>query len=90
MKSLACVPKLDATLERFRSRPLEGTSPSVRLEAKAVRVRQEGQVVSMAVGGVREEGQRGILGARVGGRKVGVLAGDCLRILVAGACAEST
>jgi transposase-like protein len=55
VKSLACVPKLDATLERFRSRPLEGTSPSVRLEAKAVRVRQEGQVVSMAVGGVREE-----------------------------------
>ena len=40
--------ELDPHRERFRNRPLEGEDPSVWLDAKAVKVRQDGRVVHMA------------------------------------------
>jgi len=77
--------ELDAALERFRSRPLEGTYPYVWLDAKAVRVRQDGRVVSMAVVvavGVREEGHREVLGFDVGAGETYEFWLDFLRSLV--------
>ncbi len=77
--------ELDAALERFRSRPLEGTSPYVWLDAKAVRVRQDGRVVSLAVVvavGVREEGHREVLGVDVGAGETYEFWLDFLRSLV--------
>jgi hypothetical protein len=38
-------------MERFRGRPLEGESPYVWLDAKAVRVRYDGRVVPLSGGG---------------------------------------
>src|SRR5207248_2225128 len=40
---------LDAEVERFRQRPLEGSYPSVWLDATFVKVRDGGRIVSMAV-----------------------------------------
>ena len=51
--------ELDEHMGRFRNRPLEGEYPYVWLDAKAVRVRQDGRVVNMAAViavGVRERG----------------------------------
>ena len=61
--------ELDDAMERFRSRPLEGEHPYLWLDAKAIRVRQDGQVVHMAAViaiGVRLDGQREVLGFDVG------------------------
>ncbi len=61
--------ELDEQMEGFRSRPLEGEYPYVWLDAKAVKVRQEGRVVNMAAViavGVRETGEREVLGFDVG------------------------
>lgn len=61
--------ELDERMERFRSRPLEGEYPYVWLDAKGVKVRQEGRVVNMAAViavGVRETGEREVLGFDVG------------------------
>ena len=61
--------ELDRHMERFRNRPLAGAYPSVWLDAKAVKVRQDGGVVHMAAViavGVRETGEREVLGFDVG------------------------
>ena len=61
--------QLDEHMERFRSRPLEGEFPHVWLDAKGVKVRQDGRVVNMAAViavGVRETGEREVLGFDVG------------------------
>lgn len=61
--------ELDEAMEGFRSRPLEGDYPYVWLDAKAVRVRYDGRVVHMAAVvaiGVRQDGQREVLGWDVG------------------------
>jgi transposase-like protein len=42
--------ELDDAMERFRSRPLEGEHPYLWLDAKAIRVRQDGQVVLLSGG----------------------------------------
>src|SRR4051812_42635512 len=56
---------LDAEVERFRQRPLEGVCPHVWLDATFVKVRDGGRVVSMGVG-VRSSGEREVLGLDVG------------------------
>lgn len=61
--------ELDEAMERFRSRPLEGEYPYVWLDAKAIKVRQDGRVLNMAAVvavGVRSTGEREVLGFDVG------------------------
>jgi transposase-like protein len=61
--------ELDETMERFRSRPLTSEYPYVWLDAKVVKVREDGRVVSMAqvvAIGVRKTGEREVLGFDVG------------------------
>lgn len=61
--------ELDERMERFRRRPLEGKYPYVWLDAKAVKARMDGRVVSVAAViavGVRETGEREVLGFDVG------------------------
>jgi transposase-like protein len=56
---------LDAEVERFRTRRLEGPYPYVRLDATFVKVRSDRRVVSMAVViaiRVRASGEREVLG----------------------------
>ncbi|MFH1609207.1 MAG: IS256 family transposase [Candidatus Bipolaricaulota bacterium] len=60
---------LDERMERFRNRPLEGEYPYVWLDAKVVKVREDGRVVNMAVVvavGVSSTGEREVLGFDVG------------------------
>lgn len=61
--------ELDKAVERFRSRPLVSEYPYVWLDAKVVKVREDGRVVSMAAVvaiGVRKTGEREVLGFDVG------------------------
>lgn len=61
--------ELDEVVEAFRNRPLEGRYPYVWLDAKYEKVRENGRVSSMALViamGVREDGEREILGLDVG------------------------
>ncbi len=61
--------ELDAEVERFRGRRLEGPYPYVWLDATFVKVRRDGRVVSGAVVlavGVRATGEREVLGLDVG------------------------
>ena len=77
---------LDAEVERFRHRPLEGTHPYVWLDATFVKVRDGGRVVSMAVVlaiGVRSSGEREVLGLDVGPSEDGAFWHQFLRSLVA-------
>ncbi len=60
---------LDAEVERFRSRPLDGGYPYLWLDATYLKVRREGRVVSLAVViaiGVNAAGIREVLGVDVG------------------------
>jgi putative transposase len=60
---------LDEQVHRFRERPLIGAYPYVWLDATFVKVRVDGRVVSQAVViaiGVRESGEREVLGLDVG------------------------
>lgn len=60
---------LDEAVEAFRNRPLQGVYPYVWLDATYVKVRMQGRVLSMAVVvavGVRDDGEREILGFDVG------------------------
>src|SRR5439155_23348031 len=60
---------LDADVEAFRSRPIEGEHPYVWLDATYHKVREGGRVVSLATVvavGVNTEGWRQILGVDVG------------------------
>ncbi len=77
---------LDAEVERFRQRPLEGAYPYVWLDATFVKVRDGGRVVSKAVvlaTGVNAEGQREVLGLDVGPTEDGAFWHAFLRGLVA-------
>jgi putative transposase len=77
---------LDAEVERFRTRRLEGPYPYVWLDATVVKVREQGRVVSMAVVvaiGVRASGEREVLGLDVGPSEDGAFWLQFLRSLVA-------
>jgi putative transposase len=77
---------LDAEVERFRTRPLEGPYPVCWLDATFLKVRQEHRVVGMAVViavGVNREGQREVLGVDVGPSEDGAFWLAFLRGLVA-------
>jgi transposase-like protein len=78
--------ELDAEVERFRARPLEGPYPYVTLDATFLKVRQQGRIVSVAVViavGVNAEGQREVLGLDVGPSEDGAFWLAFLRALVA-------
>jgi transposase-like protein len=78
--------ELDAEVERFRSRRLEGPYPYVWLDATFVKVRQDGRIVSLAVVlavGVRASGEREVLGLDVGPSEDGAFWTQFLRGLVA-------
>ena len=78
--------ELDAEVERFRTRPLEGPYPYVTLDATFLKVRQQGRIVSVAVViavGVNTEGQREVLGLDVGPSEDGAFWLAFLRALVA-------
>src|ERR671927_252028 len=77
---------LDEEVERFRSRPLEGSFPYVWLDATFVKARDGGRVVSQAVViavGVHGDGQREVLGLDVGPSEDGAFWLAFLRSLVA-------
>jgi putative transposase len=79
--------ELDAEVERFRSRKLEGAYPYCWLDATFVKTRQDHRVVSMAVviavGLNAATGQREILGVDVGPSEDGAFWLRFLRSLVA-------
>ena len=78
--------ELDAEVERFRTRRLDGPYPYVWLDATFLKVRKDGRVVSMAVViaiGVNERGEREVLGLDVGPSEDGAFWLGFLRSLVA-------
>ncbi len=78
--------ELDAEVERFRTRRLDGPYPSVWLDATFVKVRERGRVVSQAIViaiGVRHSGEREVLGLDVGPSEDGAFWLQFLRSLVA-------
>jgi len=78
--------ELDAEVERFRNRRLEGAYPYVWLDATFLKVRENGRVVSMAVVmavGVKATGEREVLGLDVGHSEDGAFWLQFLRGLVA-------
>jgi putative transposase len=78
--------ELDAEVERFRTRRLEGRYPYVWLDATFLKVRQDGRVVSLAVViaiGVTATGEREVLGLDVGPSEDGAFWLQFLRGLVA-------
>jgi len=78
--------ELDAEVERFRTRRLDGPYPCVWLDATFVKVREQGRVVSQAVViaiGVRQSGEREVLGLDVGPSEDGAFWLQFLRSLVA-------
>jgi transposase-like protein len=78
--------ELDTEVERFRSRKLEGSYPSVWVDATFVKTRQDHRVVSMAVviavGLNAATGQREVLGVDVGPSEDGACWLRFLRALV--------
>ncbi len=77
---------LDAEVERFRTRRLEGPYPYVWLDATVVKVREQGRVMSQAVVlaiGVKATGEREVLGLDVGPSEDGAFWVQFLRGLVA-------
>ena len=79
--------ELDAEVERFRGRPLEGPYPYVWIDATYVKARQDGRVASaavvIAVGVNGETGEREVLGLDVGPSEDGAFWTAFLRSLVA-------
>ena len=79
--------ELDAEVERFRGRPLEGPYPYVWLDATYVKARQDGRVaataVVIAVGVNAKTGEREVLGLDVGPSEDGAFWTLFLRSLVA-------
>jgi putative transposase len=79
--------ELDEEVERFRSRPLEGSYPYVWVDATYVKSRQDGRVVStavvIAVGVKAQTGEREVLGFDVGPSEDGAFWTSFLRSLVA-------
>lgn len=77
---------LDAEVQRFRNRRLEGSYPYVWLDATFVKVRESGRVVSSAVViavAVKDTGDREVLGFDVGPSEDGQFWMQFLRSLVA-------
>src|SRR5450756_277829 len=78
--------ELDAEVERFRTRKLEGDYPYVWLDATFLKVRENSRVVSQAVViaiGVRSTGEREVLGLDVGPSEDGAFWTAFLRGLLA-------
>jgi putative transposase len=78
--------ELDGEVERFRTRKLTGAYPYVCLDATFLKVRQGGRVVSQAVVvaiGVKDTGEREVLGLDVGPSEDGAFWLQFLRSLVA-------
>jgi putative transposase len=78
--------QLDAQVEAFRCRPLEGDYPYLWLDGKAEKVRDGGRVVCKAVViayGVHESGRREILGFDVGGSETEAFWREFLKSLIA-------
>jgi putative transposase len=78
--------ELDAEVERFRTRTLEGPYPYLWLDATFPKVRQDGRVVSMALViaiGVNARGEREVLGLDAGPSEDGAFWLSFLRSLVA-------
>ena len=84
--SLLCT-ELDAEVERFRMRPLDGSYPYVWLDATFVKARQQGHGVALAVvlatGVNAATGQREVLGRDVGPSADGAFWLQFLRGLIA-------
>jgi putative transposase len=77
--------ELDAEVERFRTRKLEGPYPYVWLDSTFVKARDQGRVVSQAVViaiGVRATGEREVLGVDVGPSEDGAFWLQFLRSLI--------
>lgn len=76
---------LDEVVGVFRNRPLDGDYPYVWLDAVYIKVRQNHRIVSMALVvaiGVRESGEREVLGFAVGGSEELAFWQEFLRHLV--------
>jgi len=77
--------ELDELVEAFRNSPLEGEYPYLWLDAIYLKVRQNHRIVNQAVViaiGVRETGERQVLGFAVGGSEEGAFWLEFLRSLV--------
>jgi putative transposase len=77
--------ELDEEIGRFRARRIEVANPYVWLDATYLKVRENGQVVSMAVViaiGVKESGEREVLGWDIGPSEDGAFWTQFLRELV--------
>jgi len=77
--------ELDELVEGFRNRALEGSYPYLWLDALYLKVRQDHRIVSQAMViaiGVRETGERDILGFSLGGSEEYAFWMDFLRSLV--------
>jgi len=77
--------ELDEVVEPFRNRPLEGECPFVWLDALYLKVRQNHRIVSQALviaTGVRENGEREVLGFALGASEEEAFWVDFLRSLV--------
>lgn len=77
--------ELDGMVEPFRNRPLEGQYPYVWLDALYLKVRQNHRIVNMALViaiGVRETGEREVLGLELGASEEQAFWLDFLRQLV--------
>src|SRR3954465_4506431 len=75
---------LDEQVEAFRARPLEGAYPYLWVDAKQVKVRDRGRVVSKAVVvayAVHETGVREVIGLDIGQVESGAFWVECLRSL---------
>jgi len=77
--------ELDEVVGSFRNRPLEGTYPFVWLDALYLKVRQNHRIVSQALViaiGVRETGEREVVGFALGASEEPAFWLDFLRTLV--------
>lgn len=77
--------ELDQTVEAFRNRPLQGRYPYLWLDAKYLKVREDGRVLNMAfvlATAVNEKGDREVLGFDVGLSEDGAFWTAFLRNLV--------
>jgi putative transposase len=77
--------ELDEEVKRWRKRPLNGAYPYLWLDATYVKVREGGMVVNQALViayGVRETGEREILGIEVGLGEDGAFWAEFLRELI--------
>ena len=80
---LGALPGLDEQVELFRQRPLEGAYPYLWLDAKHVKVRDHGRVVSKALVvayAVHESGVREVIGLDIGEVESGSFWVEFLRV----------